>query len=133
MIAATEHNFQFRPRLVLAHADAVFAGAAERHLQMLGWEVRRADSGDEIRRLTAALNPAIVVLSTEGREESGWLTCAKLVAESRSRTVVLVAPKVTSEEQNFSGFVGAAAIVRQSDGVAALVDAMHGTALSAAG
>ena len=133
MIAATERALKFRPRLVLAHADGAFAAAAERHLQMLGWEVRQADTSPDIRRLAAALNPAMVVLSTEGREESGWLTCAKLLRECPARTVVLVAPSVTSEDHSFAGFVGAAAIVRKADGIAALVDAMHGTALSAAG
>jgi DNA-binding response OmpR family regulator len=133
MIAATEPALKFRPRLVLALADAVFRNAVERHLQMLGWEVRCADSGAEVRHLAAALNPAIVVLSTEGLDESGWLTCTKLLRENPSRTVVLVAPKLTAEEHAFANFVGAAAIVRKADGIAALVDAMHGTALSAAG
>jgi DNA-binding response OmpR family regulator len=133
MIAATERAFTFRPRLVLALADPGFSAAVERHLQMLGWEVRCAGSSAEIRHLAAALNPAMVVLSTEGRDESGWLTCSKLLRENTARTVVLVAPTLTEEEHAFASFVGASAIVRKDDGIAALVDAMHGTALSAAG
>jgi DNA-binding response OmpR family regulator len=133
MIAATEHAFTFRPRLVLALADPAFRAGVERHLQMLGWEVRCAGSSEEIRHLAAALNPAMLVLSTDGRVESGWLTCSKLLRENASRTIVLVAPTLTEEEHAFANFVGAAAIVRKSDGIAALIDAMHGTALSAAG
>jgi DNA-binding response OmpR family regulator len=133
MIAATERSLKFRPRLVLALADPAFRAAVERHLQMLGWEVRVAGSAAEIRRLAAALNPALIVLSADGREESGWLTCAKLRGENPTRTIVLVAPALTAEDHAFAAFVGAAAVVRQSDGIAALVDAMHGTALSAVG
>jgi DNA-binding response OmpR family regulator len=131
MIAPKEHSLQFRPRLVLAHTSAAFTTAASRHLCLLAWEVHTTDSGQEARRLVDMLDPAVVVLATNLADESGWLTCNKMVRAQPNRKVVLVAPEATSEDQAFAGFVGASAMVRESDGMAALVDAIHGTALSA--
>jgi DNA-binding response OmpR family regulator len=131
MIAARERGNSFRPRVVLAHSDANYAFAARRHLEMLGWEIYRAGSGTEARRLAQELNPALVVLSVEGSDESGWLTCNKLVLEQPGRTVVLVTKDIGPEDHAFAGFVGAAALVSQRSGPGALADAMLETALSA--
>jgi DNA-binding response OmpR family regulator len=116
--------------VVLAHSDPAYAVAARRHLEMLGWEVYPASNGMEARRLAHVLNPALVVLSTEAPDESGWLTCHKLLLEQPSRTVILVAKSRSADDHAFAGFVGAAALVDQQDGVAALADAMLETALS---
>jgi DNA-binding response OmpR family regulator len=116
--------------VVLAHSDPAYAVAARRHLEMLGWEVYPANDGIEARHLAHVLNPALVVLSTEASDESGWLTCHKLLLEQPSRTVVLVAQSRAADDHAFATFVGASALVHQRDGVAALADAMLETALS---
>src|SRR3954447_4782484 len=82
MIARTQKPMSFRPRLVLAYADSAHAALSCRHLRRQGWEVHLASSGFEARRLVRLLAPQVVVLDTDLREESGWLTCAKLKLEN---------------------------------------------------
>jgi DNA-binding response OmpR family regulator len=133
MIARTEKPLSFRPRMVLAYADSAHAALSCRHFRRLGWEVHLASSGTEARRLARALAPAVVVLDTQLRDESGWLTCAKLVAERPGQKVVLVGVGLTPESYRFAHFVGAAALVNRDEGAAALVGEVRGTALSTAG
>jgi DNA-binding response OmpR family regulator len=122
----------FRPRLVLAYADSVHAALSCRHLRRLGWEVHLASSGNEARRLVRLLAPQVVVLDTELREESGWLTCAKLKMEYPHQKVLLVAEDVTDEARAYADFVGAAALVSRTAGVPALLDRVQQSNVSAA-
>jgi CheY-like chemotaxis protein len=111
MIAQTINPATLRPRLVLAYADSVQAAFTCRQLRRLGWEVRLASSGPEARRLVRHNAPDVVVLDTDLRDESGWLTCAKLIAEFPDQAVVLITGQVTAENEEFARFVGATAIV----------------------
>src|SRR5262245_31795749 len=121
----------FRPRLVLGHADADYTSPVSRHFRQLGWEVHVARTGDAVRRLVSTLDPMVVVLATELPDESGWLICAKLLHEQPERKIVLVSTRVTSEDHSFAEFVGAAGLVGEFDSAPALLDTVHGTALSA--
>jgi DNA-binding response OmpR family regulator len=132
MIARSEKSLSFQPRLVLAYADSAHAALSCRYFRRQGWEVHLANSGCEARRLARALAPRVVVLDTDLRDESGWLTCAKLVAESPDQKVVLVTPTLESDSVAFADFVGAAALVLRSAGAVALVDEVLGSALPAA-
>jgi CheY-like chemotaxis protein len=114
MIAHTENPLTFRPRLVLAYADSVQASLTCRHLRRLGWEVRLASSGPEARNLVHILAPDVVLLDTELRDESGWLTCAKLRLEHPEQIVVLVTSELTDRAQDFARFVGATSIVSRT-------------------
>lgn len=131
MIAATEKDRRFRPRLVLGHGDRDYTISVSQHFRMLGWQVHSAHTASDVRRLVRTLDPAAVVLATELRDESGWLACIKLLSEQPERVIVLVGSDVTPEDQSFADFVGAAALVRELDGAPAVLDAVHGTALSA--
>lgn len=131
MIARTEKDLKFRPRLVLAHEGDSYSGPASRHFRLLGWEVHLAHTAAALRRLVWTLDPVAVVLSTELRDESGWLACIKLLSEQPERKVVLVSSHITAGDHSFAEFVGAAALVDEVDGAPALLDAVHGTALSA--
>jgi CheY-like chemotaxis protein len=122
MIAQCNKPPVFRPRLVLAYADSAHAAMTCRHLRRLGWEVRLAGSGPEARRLVRLLRPDVVVLDTDLREESGWLTCAKMNMEFPDQLVVLVTAAVTAQEQEYARFVGAAAIVSRSVSVDELLE-----------
>ena len=133
MTAQTKNPAPYRPRLVLAYADSAHAVLCCRQLRRLGWEVHLTTSGAEARRLAQALAPKVVVLDAELADESGWLTCAKLLHDRPGQRVVLVTDEVTSEGERLAGHVGAAILVRRSAGAAALVDQVQGGVLSTAG
>ena len=132
MIARTEKPMTFRPRLVLAYADSALSALSSRHFRRLGWEVHSTNSGVEARRLVQALRPQIVVLETGLRDESGWLTCAKLTLTGADFKVILVGERVTREQEEFAQTVGAAAIVDRRDGLPALIAEVHEMALPTA-
>jgi ActR/RegA family two-component response regulator len=110
-----------RPRLVLALQDSAQAVRRERAFRRRGWEVHRASTGVEARRLAARLLPDVVILDTDLADESGWLTCAKLRLERPQQKVLLVGADITPSNERFSEFVGAAGLVSSSADLAALV------------
>jgi DNA-binding response OmpR family regulator len=118
--------------LVLAHSDIGFAARASRQLRLLGWDVYLARTGAEARRLTEKLTPAVVVLDVDLADESGWLLCDKLNRDHSGSKVILIAVNPTPENERLASFVGAAALLWQQDGIAALVNEVRGAALPAA-
>jgi DNA-binding response OmpR family regulator len=133
MLTPTTKPIPYRPRLVLAYADSAHAVLSCRQLRRLGWEVHLTREGAEARRLSEAIDPAVVVLDTELHDESGWLTCAKLKLERPRLKVVLVGPAVTAEGERFATHVGAAALVSRSAGAASLIEEVHGIVVASAG
>jgi DNA-binding response OmpR family regulator len=117
----SEHDAAcYRPCVVLAHADASYAAQTARRLRQLGWDVHRAGAGAEVRRLARLLDPQVIVLDIDLLEESGWLTCAKLTGERPGSKVVLVG-EPNDRNREMAHFVGACALVRRDDGLAAVV------------
>jgi len=110
------------PRLVVAHGNDGYAEQVVRLFRHRGWEVHRARSGPEARRLARLHRPAAVVLEADAKDESGWLTCAKLVREPVSCKVVLVSRGSGCENHRLARFVGSAALVAQDDGARALLN-----------
>ena len=133
MLAWKELASPARPCLVLAHADPLYAALIRQIFLRLRWDVHVISSGTKARELAAELAPALVVLDTGLPDESGWLTCAKLIQEQPSLSIVLVADRIGPSSQAFADYVGAAALVGRSDGLRALVDAARDVALAAAG
>jgi DNA-binding response OmpR family regulator len=123
---------QYRPCLILAHADAVYAAAASRAFRREGWDVYNALTGPEARRLTRMLRPSLVVLGTDLPEESGWLVCDKLTREFPSTRVVLVAVEPDSPSEQFASFVGAATLVDRNAGPSALLNGAEHAVLEVA-
>lgn len=115
-------------RLIVAHADSRYATAVYRYFHRLWWEVHLAATGSQARRLAHGRKPAVVVLDTELCDETGWLTCSKLVREHPEHRVVLVCPDPTMESYRFASFVGAAAMVAHGLGVEALIEQVLATA-----
>jgi len=107
--------------LVLADRNSAQAALTGRQFRRLGWEVHLASSGPEARRMTRLLGPQVVVLDTALRDESGWLTCAKLTQETPELKVVLLGDGATELDQRFAAFIGAAALVTRAAGVPALL------------
>src|SRR5262245_64436229 len=133
MIARTEKPLSFRPRLVLVYADSARAALTSRQFRRQGWEVHLASCGREARRLAQILAPDVVLLDTNLRDESGWLTCAKLLSERPRQKVILVHDQPTPQDHRFAEFVGAAALVRHETGMALHVEGLLVAALATAG
>jgi DNA-binding response OmpR family regulator len=132
MIVPTEESMYFRPCLVVAHADSGFAARASRAFRRLGWDVYVARTGPEARRLARMLYPDLAILDADLPEESGWLTCEKLVSEQPLLRVIIAAAKASAENENLAAFVGAAGCVPRRGCVAALVEEALGAPLHAA-
>jgi DNA-binding NarL/FixJ family response regulator len=98
-------------RLIVAHADDGFLARVCQHFHRLGWDVYPAHSPEEVRRLAAGVAPSVVLLPTEFPEESGWLTCAKLVKEYPRHKVILVGAYTTPDLQRYTRFVGGSALL----------------------
>ena len=115
-------------RLIVAHPEEGYVRLLCRHLGRLGWRVYLAPSGTVARRLARSVGPSVVVLATHGTEESGWLTCAKLVRDLPSQKVVLVGNDPRPECRRLSKFVGSTALVSQSAGFGVLIDHVQAAA-----
>lgn len=126
MNALKEKQLIPRPQLVLAHANAGYAKSVGRYYQRLGWETHLATSALEARRMVRELTPEVVVLGTDLPDESGWLTCDKLLDENPEQKIVLVTDQSTPANRRFANFVGATALVNEEGGVQALADEVGG-------
>ena len=133
MIAFTEKPLTFRPRMVLAYTDSARAALTSRQFRRLGWEVHQVTTGPEARRLACALRPQVVVLDTDLRGESGWLTCAKLNLTGAAPRVVLVSADITPEQEAFAELVGASALIAAQAALPALIAEVREGSLSVAG
>jgi DNA-binding response OmpR family regulator len=133
MLIHEDAHKELRQSVVLALTDSMFAARAIRHFRWLGWEVHLTQSGDAVHPLARAFAPAVVVLQTELPDESGWLVCEKLNREAVVPKVILVGHRRSADQERFASFVGAAALVTQKEGIAALATEVLEATLSAAG
>jgi CheY-like chemotaxis protein len=127
-----EANADCSPCLVMAHAHPESQAVLARRFRRLGWDVYQASSGPEARRLARMLAADMVILHVDLPEESGWLTCDKLIREQPSVSVILVGDDLSPRNQELAGFVGASALVDRADGVVPLVEDLLDTAAPAA-
>jgi ActR/RegA family two-component response regulator len=122
MTALLQNRARTRDRAVVGLNDTVFAAWIARRLRRLGWGVHLARSAAKVRQLTNEFSPQVVVLETRLADETGWLTCEKILRDDPTIKVVLVASQPEWNSQAFAEFVGAAALISQEDGVQALID-----------
>jgi len=118
-----------RESIVLALPDVAFAIRVSRQLRRQGWEVYLAASGLDARRLSAALQPQLVVLDTDLPDESGWLTCAKLTCPGPGHKVVLVSGRTSARRAALALFVGAMALVSAAAGSTTVAERVHAAAV----
>src|SRR5205085_10293291 len=85
-----EREEPIRPCLLVAHGDATYAALVSRAFRRLGWDTYAARTGPEARRLAAMLQPDLLVMATDLEEESGWLTCEKVLREQPQLRVFLI-------------------------------------------
>jgi DNA-binding response OmpR family regulator len=102
--------------VILALPESALANALDEQLRQHGWTVLRATSSARARRLACRHLPDALVLSADSPDESGWLTCAKLVRAQPQLHVVLVGER-SAFSVRFARFVGASALVPPTAGV----------------
>ncbi len=104
-----------RRNLVLAHANPAFRARAAQYLRRQGWAVRIVESASEVHRLVRQLPPDLVLLATRLPDESGWLTCDKLVREDPQTRVLLMDAAPSEADHQFAEFVGAVGLIEEGD------------------
>ena len=111
--------------MIVAHADAGFIDRVRQEFGRLGWDVYPTQTGEDARRLARKLTPGIVVMSTDLPDQSGWLTCAKLVRESPRQKVILVSNYATPGLQDYTRFVGAETLLALDRPMQSLIDEVN--------
>jgi ActR/RegA family two-component response regulator len=115
MPLANEFAAVYRPCLVLAHADSAWVSDAARHFRRQGWDVYPTQGGPAARRLARMLEPEMVVLDVDLAEESGWLTCAKLMQERPDGKVILLCEDTSTRKSDMAAFAGAVALMHRQE------------------
>ncbi|HEX4590641.1 MAG TPA: hypothetical protein VH120_11965 [Gemmataceae bacterium] len=111
--------------VVLALPESAVTSEAAERLRESGWRVHRASSCDAVRRMTCRKSPEVVVLPADGFDESGWLTCAKLLRASPRLRVIMVG-EPTAEAAEMARFTGVEALVPADVTATELVDRVEG-------
>jgi DNA-binding NarL/FixJ family response regulator len=125
MLATTETTSRTTPTVVLALPESPFAAQVYRLLRQAGGPVQRPAPGSDPTAALGRARRAVVVVSADPAGESGWLICAKLRRTRPDVRVVLLAHEPSDEERRLALFVGATALVCETDGPAALVEAVY--------
>ncbi len=108
-------------------ASALIAATAAR-LRRKGWRVYFAATCDAVRRLTCRVTPEVIVLPADGSDESGWLTCAKLLREIPQLRMIVVGD-ATADRTEYARFIGIEALVPGDATADELADHIEGAAL----
>ena len=95
----------------------------EHSFRQMGWRVSAATGADGIRALAERCRAAVVVLPVAQFAESGFLTCAKLVAAMPKARVWLVGPP-EEELERFALFAGAAGYLPDGMSVGEMAELM---------
>jgi DNA-binding response OmpR family regulator len=119
--------------MLVVYDDPSQAAQPARAFRRLGWDVYQARSGAEARRLARMLEPELLVMATDLKEESGWLTCEKVTREQPNVKVFLVGDAAEPRNHAFAAFVGAVRLLDRCDSVQSLVEEVCGRILPAAG
>ena len=72
MIENYHSDYENRPRMLLAYADAGYASECGRYFRRLGWEVQMVGAAASKPALSPMIPPDVVVLDAELLDESGW-------------------------------------------------------------
>jgi DNA-binding response OmpR family regulator len=92
--------------VILALPESALLEATIDHLRRAGWRTFRARNCDHVHSLAAEVEPEVVVLPADGADESGWLTCVKLL-ETMPGLRVIVVGSSAADGVEFARFVGA--------------------------
>jgi ActR/RegA family two-component response regulator len=107
-------------RMVVCLGDLPHAAVIERYFQERGWKVEAAKSGAEVRLLVRKCPAPLVLLSERSNEESGWVTCWKVLSDRPKTRVCVIGPRPAAEGARFAEFVKAAAYIPQTESTAGI-------------
>jgi DNA-binding response OmpR family regulator len=110
MVLSPKHHV---PRVVIGHCDPAYAALLGEQLAGVGWESVAVDSAAKARALARSTRTVALLLDVALPDESGWLTCEKVIRERPELCVVLIGKDTQPEQRRFASFVGARALVRQ--------------------
>jgi DNA-binding response OmpR family regulator len=103
-------------RVVVALTDGPEARAVQATFRRQGWEVHVPTEGADARDVVRQSRARAVVLDTAPNgQESGYLTCKKLLLERPATKVVLVGENLLEDDRRLAAFVGASALVAGSN------------------
>jgi DNA-binding response OmpR family regulator len=117
--------------VVLALPESPVTRETAERLRASGWRVHRVADGEALRRLACRMTPEVVVLPADGTDESGWLTCAKLLT-AIPRPRVIVVGELTADAAELARFIGAEAPVPANTCATELVDRIEAAQLQSA-
>jgi DNA-binding response OmpR family regulator len=102
--------------MIMCLGDLPQSAVIERYFQERGWKVVLAETGGDARRLVQQHGAGVALLAEEPPfEESGWLTCWKLLSEAPGTQVVVVGTSETEQGERQAEIVGAAAYVHADE------------------
>jgi two-component system response regulator DesR len=122
MRTCTTQDRNSEPSVLIAHPDSSYRAAVAWYLRQLDWNVTATDSADSLREWARVRRPDIVLLSPCLPDESGFLTCAKIKQELPDCRVLLMAERLSPEDQRFAEFAGAEGVILRSEGVKGLAE-----------
>src|SRR4051812_47272387 len=99
-----------RPRMLLAYSETAHASRCVRFFRRQGWEVHMVPFGAEAQRLADVLEPQVVVLDLNLPDESGWLSCAKILLGRPDQRVILLSGAVSESFRDRAASLGAAGV-----------------------
>ena len=120
------------PRVVIGHRDPSYAALLGTQLAGVGWESIAVESAAKARLLARSARTVALLLDVDLQDESGWLTCDKVLRERPELCVVLMSKDTRPENRRFATFVGARALVRQKQEVGSLPRAFRACCEAAA-
>lgn len=113
-------------RVVLALGEMGQTAVLERLFQERGWKVQIASSGAEARALARKCSTAAVLLAEQPAcDESGWLTCWKLLRDRPKVKVIIVGTRPAESGSRLAKFVGACGYVPASESAMKIAAALQ--------
>jgi len=112
-------------RMVLCVGELANAAVIERYFQERGWRVHLAESGIQARQLVREQRASVALLAEEATDqESGWLTCWKLLHESPKTRVVVLGSSHAERGARRAEIVGAERYLHESESAATVYRAL---------
>ncbi len=113
-------------RMVMCLGDLPLSAVIQRYFQERGWKVHLAASGSEVRSLVRECGASVALLAEEPpMQESGWLTCWKLLNESPKTRVVVLGSSHAERGARWAAAIGAVAYLRASEPASAIFRTLH--------
>ena len=102
-------------RMVVCLGNLPHVAVIERYFQERGWKVQLAGSADEARLLIRQSDATVALLAEDAPDESGWITCWKVLSDQPATQVCVIGTKPADEGSRFADFVGAAAYISAAE------------------